>query len=915
MNFSCSINNVVARYVDSETGKILQGGNFQAFNKNWEALELDAQEISEYVALKAGLCAWQLQDGKRESKSTGLIQAGLIIVNIDNQADKKGPNGEKIQQQELTYAEALDLPICQKYLSFAYDSPSGTESWPRFRLVFGLEKQVRDPKFYQWFSKTVGKQIPGSDFRAFSVPHLFYGAHGAEGILTVTDKFIPSSVIDQAYLDYFALEVDQEEEDESDGYTILSRNNTSPDGLDLTKLCSQLVRNVLQGHEVDDRSATMANVFKELIGWCNWLDLHSLSSNVSGLTVAQEAFYNVYSYPHDLDGKFRRILDSIRNASDLLPAISLASELGVTACWKKVALLDHALFELVAPQKDQEKLAQRRPGPSNNILSLDQYVLDNTTTTTTPMPSSNTSTQKIDLPDAGGDKAAFAENDVANAISNTFGHNFVYDSIQDRFYTYDEEMGVWYSMDEQHIKQKICSALDTFVKAGLIAKYTATTIDSIFKILKGKFLRSLDNGRKSIWSTSTGYIPFHNGVYDTKTMKFQEGLHKDLYIRAKLGFDYDAQASCPSFLNWLDTSLRKDQSVLIQAYARALLTGYTSGERFLHLVGPGGTGKSTMQQLMIALAGFTSTHTSSLEIIETNKFETYNLMGKRLLLLTDESSYNKRMDVLKKLTSASDTLRAERKYGKETISFKPELLVCIASNEHISSNDSSSGLERRRLTIVMDKVVPPSSRRQLLDVYEDRIEGEFVPEMSGIVSWALSMSFDKMRDVLSNPVKHVPSLAVTNLEALKINNPYVAWLDDCCLYSPNTTTPIGKGAFKASADEQERGLIVKDSYGELYASYVQYSRACQYRPCNKPNFTGRIKETLQNILKLPACGNIVHRNGGMSVQGLRLKKYDLTSDRASVGDTRLPTPVEFAEDPDFSKWDKAFKKHDSVQST
>ena len=141
-----------------------------------------------------------------------------------------------------------------------------------------------------------------------------------------------------------------------------------------------------------------------------------------------------------------------------------------------------------------------------------------------------------------------------------------------------------------------------------------------------------------------------------------------------------------------------------------------------------------MQQLMIALAGFNSTHTSSLELIEQNKFETYNLIGKRLLLLTDESNYNKRMDVLKKLTSASDTLRAERKYGKEIISFKPECLVCIASNEHISSNDSTSGLERRRLTIVMDKVVPPSQRRQLLDVYDDRLEGDFVEELPGIVS-------------------------------------------------------------------------------------------------------------------------------------------------------------------------------------
>ncbi len=101
-------------------------------------------------------------------------------------------------------------------------------------------------------------------------------------------------------------------------------------------------------------------------------------------------------------------------------------------------------------------------------------------------------------------------------------------------------------------------------------------------------------------------------------------------------------------MRWITSALGKGQEVLIQAFARALLTGYTAGERFLHLVGPGGTGKSTMQQLMVALAGFHGTHTSSLEVIETNKFESYNLIGKKLLLLTDESNYNRRMDVLQK---------------------------------------------------------------------------------------------------------------------------------------------------------------------------------------------------------------------------------------------------------------------------
>ena len=67
-----------------------------------------------------------------------------------------------------------------------------------------------------------------------------------------------------------------------------------------------------------------------------------------------------------------------------------------------------------------------------------------------------------------------------------------------------------------------------------------------------------------------------------------------------------------------------------------------------------------MQQLMIALAGFNSTHTSSLELIANKTNSKRTTSDKRLLLLTDESNYNKRMDVLKKLTSASDTLRAEQ---------------------------------------------------------------------------------------------------------------------------------------------------------------------------------------------------------------------------------------------------------------
>ena len=211
----------------------------------------------------------------------------------------------------------------------------------------------------------------------------------------------------------------------------------------------------------------------------------------------------------------------------------------------------------------------------------------------------------------------------------------------------------------------------------------------------------------------------------------------------------------------------------------------------------------------------------------------------------------------------------------------------------------------------MDKVVDPGNVRELLSVFPDGIEGEFVPELPGIVSWALSMSEKDMRSVLANPVIHAPSLAQTDIEALIFNNQFVAWLMECTLYAPNTSTYVGSGAGRPSTDESERGLFVRNAYSELYASYSNFCKQCGYKPAAKPRFVERTMETMNNILKLKHCKKEL-KNGMPAVKGLRLKAFELTSDGASLGPTRLPNPVEFAQNPDYDAWKSAFEKHDAA---
>lgn len=916
MQFYHSRNDEVKKHVSKRTGKIAPGGNFKAFNENWVNKYETIEEIAKDISDGAGLCAWHLLGGKRSKNETECIKAGLIIVDIDNQDDGKDKDGNKIQKQELTEAQALKLEVVKKYCSFAYKSPSYTDDWPRFRLVFGLETPIIDTDFYQWFTRHLSKQIPGSDIRATSVPNLFYGTKGenpADELFYTSDKYIPKEKINEAYQHYLTLPKEQTCKGSASDYL---KATVSSDGINLEKLLSNSVREILEGGVVEDRSFAMAMAFKEIIGWCNWLNQAEIPVTVDPLTTAQLVFENIYDYSSELDGKFDRILNSVSESSDLKPALVIASENGELAVWKKVKYLNKDYFKNKCPEEIKQAISEQKPKPVSSIFTVE---FEQTSTPITSTPTSTSTEEKemasptpkspAQLIKLQQDSKQFSENDVADIIVNNYGEDFLFDSSLDEFFTYDKDEGIWYIQDEQHIKRRIVKTLDTFITAGVLQRYNSATVSSVFHILKAKLLKSVNGGRVSIWSKNKSYIPFTNGILKSDDLDFVPGNDKNLYLRTKLSFPFDPKAKCPNFLNWLDSCVGKDKVIIIQAFCRALLTGYTTGERFLHLVGPGGTGKSTLQQVLIALAGFSGTHTSNLEIIETNKFECHNLIGKRLLLLTDEANFNKRLDVLKKITSASDTLRAERKYGKEVINFKPEVLVCIASNEHISSSDISSGLERRRLTIIMDKVVPASKRRDLLNVYADRVDGELAPELSGVVTWALSMPFDQMRDVLANPVKHVPTLNATNLEALIFNNPYVAWLAECTMYAPNSQSLIGMGAFRPSTDESERGLFVKNAYTELYASYVNFCKSNGYKHSAKPRFVDRLKETIKNVLKV---SGVEPRfvDGKAVFTGLRLKPFDPTTDRACAGSNRLPSPVEWASNPTDHNWQKAFEEHD-----
>ena len=93
--FVYSINTEVTKHLSPRTGKLPKDGNFTVFNSNWTPVETEIGPLALSMGNSHGLCAWHLLDGKRVSGSTGCIQAGLIIIDIDNQEDGVDENGNK----------------------------------------------------------------------------------------------------------------------------------------------------------------------------------------------------------------------------------------------------------------------------------------------------------------------------------------------------------------------------------------------------------------------------------------------------------------------------------------------------------------------------------------------------------------------------------------------------------------------------------------------------------------------------------------------------------------------------------------------------------------------------------------------------------------------------------------------------
>ena len=223
----------------------------------------------------------------------------------------------------------------------------------------------------------------------------------------------------------------------------------------------------------------------------------------------------------------------------------------------------------------------------------------------------------------------------------------------------------------------------------------------------------------------------------------------------------------------------KDLRKMLQQMMGLFLIPDTSYQRFWVLLGPAGTGKSTVAHILGKLLGDDNVSSVSLEQMRES-FTLITLLGKLANISGEIETQEIRAGerIIKGITG-EDQMALNEKY-KPIIHATLTARLLFTCNQLPLFKDYGGSIGRRLVIIPMDEVIPESERNHGL-------WGELEKELPGVFNWAL----DGLKDLRKHGLYEAAVSKKAVKEHLAEGKPWEGWIQDFLEFDSTYASDLG----------------------------------------------------------------------------------------------------------------------------
>ena len=336
--------------------------------------------------------------------------------------------------------------------------------------------------------------------------------------------------------------------------------------------------------------------------------------------------------------------------------------------------------------------------------------------------------------------------------------------------------GVWEETDDRHIRRVLRRIVNYFVPYIWSGQVNSSVLCHL-PLICGSFERL---------RPATNFINLENGLLDLNTFTLMPH-SKRFASLVQLPFDYDPEAKCPRFHEFLNQVFREDEELisLVQEIMGYCLSPSIEAQKFFILYSDGSSGKSVLCSILQHLAGGDK-NVSSVTLSNLNqKFQRAELYGKLLNISTENEASKFNTEALKSITSG-DPIQIEHKFQKPfTTRLTAKLL--FAMNSLPEPKDKTFAFYRRLVLVPFKTKFVDNPREGTNEMKRNpQIEEELLEELPGILAWCI----EGLKRLVENKYQFTRSREAEKLmlDYRKDTSPVFSFIEECVLDNSNSTS-------------------------------------------------------------------------------------------------------------------------------